>query len=113
MNTTVYDDRLAEALAAIDAAADAEALEAQRIAALGKQGWVSAALKTLGGMSPEERQEQEARIQQLIKSRRFDEAIQLGEELIKRFPNSPQSDAMEELLPKLRERAVKQNTEKI
>jgi len=63
MDTTDYDDRLAEALAAIDAAADAEALEAQRIAALGKQGWVSAALKTLGGMSPEERQEQGPRIQ--------------------------------------------------
>ena len=63
MNTTEYDNRLAEALAAIDAAADADALEAQRIAALGKQGWVSAALKTLGGMSPEERQEQGPRIQ--------------------------------------------------
>ena len=63
MDTTDYDDRLAEALAAIDAAADAEALEAQRIAALGKQGWVSAALKTLGGMSPEERQAQGPRIQ--------------------------------------------------
>ena len=63
MNTTEYDDRLSQALAAIDAAADAEALEAQRIAALGKQGWVSAALKTLGGMSPEERQEQGPRIQ--------------------------------------------------
>ena len=63
MNTTEYDDRLVDALSAIDAAADAEALEAQRIAALGKQGWVSAALKTLGGMSPEERQEQGPRIQ--------------------------------------------------
>ena len=63
MDTTEYDDRLAEALAAIDAAGDAEALEAQRIAALGKQGWVSAALKKLGGMSPEERQAQGPRIQ--------------------------------------------------
>ena len=36
--------RLEQALAAI-ATADADALEAQRIAALGKAGWISAALK--------------------------------------------------------------------
>ncbi|TCJ41244.1 phenylalanine--tRNA ligase subunit alpha [Parafrankia sp. BMG5.11] len=63
MTTAEQDPRLTEALAAIAAAGDADALEAQRIAALGKQGWVSAALKTLGGMSPEERQEQGPRIQ--------------------------------------------------
>lgn len=63
MDIGEQDARLAEALAAIDAAADADALEAQRIAALGKQGWVSAALKTLGGMSPEERQAEGPRIQ--------------------------------------------------
>ncbi|WP_298470371.1 phenylalanine--tRNA ligase subunit alpha [uncultured Erythrobacter sp.] len=44
------------ALAAIDAADTLEALDAERVAALGKKGWVSLALKTLGGMSPEERQ---------------------------------------------------------
>ncbi len=60
---TTDDTRLAATLAAIDQATDADALEAQRIAALGKQGWVSAALKTLGGMSPEERQAQGPRIQ--------------------------------------------------
>jgi phenylalanyl-tRNA synthetase alpha chain len=43
------------ALAAIAAADCLEALEAQRLEALGKKGWVSLALKTLGGMSPEER----------------------------------------------------------
>lgn len=43
------------ALAAIAAAGDLAALEEQRVAALGKKGWVSAALKTLGQMSPEER----------------------------------------------------------
>jgi phenylalanyl-tRNA synthetase alpha chain len=43
------------ALAAIAAAGDLDALEAQRIETLGKKGWVSLALKTLGGMSPEER----------------------------------------------------------
>ncbi len=45
-------------LAAIDAADTPDALEAVRIDALGKQGSVSALLKTLGGMSPEERQVQ-------------------------------------------------------
>ena len=43
------------ALAAITAAASLDALEAERLEALGKKGWVSLALKTLGGMSPEER----------------------------------------------------------
>jgi phenylalanyl-tRNA synthetase alpha chain len=47
-----------QALAAIDAALTLEALEAVRIDALGKQGSVSALLKTLGQMSPEERQSQ-------------------------------------------------------
>ena len=45
-----------EILAAIDAAGDGAALEALRVAALGKKGSVSALLKTLGAMSPEERQ---------------------------------------------------------
>jgi len=44
-----------ETLAAIGAAQTLEALEQQRLAALGKKGWVSLALKTLGQMSPEER----------------------------------------------------------
>jgi phenylalanyl-tRNA synthetase alpha chain len=46
-----------ETLAAIAAAEALDALESVRIAALGKQGSVSALLKTLGAMSPEERQE--------------------------------------------------------
>jgi phenylalanyl-tRNA synthetase alpha chain len=45
-------------LTAIAAADTLDALEAVRIDALGKQGSVSALLKTLGGMSPEERQVQ-------------------------------------------------------
>lgn len=61
--TDSNDSRLENALAAIAAADDAEALETQRIAALGKQGWVSQLLKTLGGMSPEERQLEGPRIQ--------------------------------------------------
>ncbi len=45
-----------ETLGAIDAADSLDALETVRIATLGKQGSVSALLKTLGAMSPEERQ---------------------------------------------------------
>ncbi|WP_133364627.1 phenylalanine--tRNA ligase subunit alpha [Qipengyuania sediminis] len=55
---------LAETLAAI-AAADPQALEGIRVAALGKAGWVTAALKTLGAMTPEARQAQGPRIQAL------------------------------------------------
>ena len=46
-----------ETLAAIEAAPDLDALESVRIAALGKQGSISALLKTLGAMTPQERQE--------------------------------------------------------
>ncbi len=45
-----------EIIAAIEAAQDSRALEDLRVAALGKKGSVSALLKTLGGMSNEERQ---------------------------------------------------------
>ncbi|MBL8584973.1 MAG: phenylalanine--tRNA ligase subunit alpha, partial [Rhizobiaceae bacterium] len=43
-------------LADIAAAGDEPAIEAVRVAALGKKGSVSELLKTLGGMTPEERQ---------------------------------------------------------
>ncbi len=52
-----------QTLAAIAAADTLDALEEQRIAALGKQGWVSGLLKTLGKMTPEERQAEGPRIQ--------------------------------------------------
>ncbi|HTM95540.1 MAG TPA: phenylalanine--tRNA ligase subunit alpha [Croceibacterium sp.] len=57
------DTRTSETLAAIEAATNADAVEAIRIEALGKQGWISQALKTLGGMAPEERQAAAPRIQ--------------------------------------------------
>jgi phenylalanyl-tRNA synthetase alpha chain len=44
--------------AAITGAADEAALEAVRVSALGKSGSVSALLKTLGGMTPDERKQQ-------------------------------------------------------
>ena len=43
-----------KALSAIGDAGTLDALEAERLAALGKKGWVSLALKTLGQMSPED-----------------------------------------------------------
>jgi len=42
-------------LSAIEAADDEAALEETRVAALGKKGEVSALMRGLGGMSPEER----------------------------------------------------------
>ncbi|GHC84577.1 phenylalanine--tRNA ligase subunit alpha [Novosphingobium pokkalii] len=50
------DQQQAETLGAIAAATTLEAVEAIRVSALGKQGWVSALLKTMGQMSPDERQ---------------------------------------------------------
>jgi phenylalanyl-tRNA synthetase alpha chain len=50
------------ALAAIAAAPTLEALDAERVALVGKQGSVSALLKTLGAMSPEQRQVEGPRI---------------------------------------------------
>src|SRR5262249_16305968 len=47
-----------ELLAAVAAANDEAALEAVRVAALGRNGSVSALLKTLGTMTPEARKEQ-------------------------------------------------------
>jgi phenylalanyl-tRNA synthetase alpha chain len=49
-------------LAAASAAGDEAALEAVRVAALGKKGAVSELLKTLGTMTPEQRKEQGPRI---------------------------------------------------
>ncbi len=59
------EKRLEDALAALRDAADVDAVEAIRIEALGKKGWISAALKTLGQMSPEERADAAPRIQSM------------------------------------------------
>jgi phenylalanyl-tRNA synthetase alpha chain len=55
----------AQTLAAIAGAADEAALEAVRVAALGKKGSISALLATLGKMSPDERKTQGAAINSL------------------------------------------------
>ncbi len=56
------DTLQADILGQIAAAASPEALEAVRVAAMGKSGSVTALLKTLGGMSPEERTVQGPRL---------------------------------------------------
>ncbi|MEJ7934414.1 phenylalanine--tRNA ligase subunit alpha [Sphingobium sp. AN558] len=58
-------DLKAGLLADIDAAATPEAVEALRVGALGKSGVVTALLKTLGGMSADERLEKGPPIQDL------------------------------------------------
>ena len=55
----------AELNAAVAGASDLNALEAVRVGALGKQGQVSALLKTLGSMTPEERQTEGPQINDL------------------------------------------------
>ena len=52
----------AEVLAQVAAAGDLAALDAVRVAALGKTGSISGLLKTLGAMSPDERKERGAAI---------------------------------------------------
>ena len=65
MSQTDIDQLQADLLAAIAGAPGLEGLEACRVHALGKQGVVTGLLKTLGGMSPDERQVQGPRIQAL------------------------------------------------
>ncbi|MDP1840657.1 MAG: phenylalanine--tRNA ligase subunit alpha [Reyranella sp.] len=54
-----------EALEAVSAAADLAALEAARVAVLGKKGSVTGLMKTLGGLAPEQRKEFGAQVNQL------------------------------------------------
>jgi phenylalanyl-tRNA synthetase alpha chain len=61
--TTDLDQLQTDLLAAIDASSGLDALESVRVHALGKAGAVTALLKTLGTMSPDERQVQGPRIQ--------------------------------------------------
>ncbi|NBC37713.1 phenylalanine--tRNA ligase subunit alpha [Novosphingobium sp. FSY-8] len=65
MTAVDYESMGAQALGQIAAADTLDGVEALRIALLGKQGSISALLKTLGGMSPEERQSTGPRIQAL------------------------------------------------
>jgi phenylalanyl-tRNA synthetase alpha chain len=67
------DQMSGELLARIEAAPDLAALEAERVALLGKQGAITQRLKTLGAMSPEQRQLEGPRIHGLRE--RITEAI--------------------------------------
>ncbi|MAY95775.1 MAG: phenylalanine--tRNA ligase subunit alpha [Nocardioides sp.] len=60
--TTDIDQLRQDLLASVDAAMSLDALESLRVHAIGKQGAVTALLKTLGKMSPEERQSEGPRI---------------------------------------------------
>ncbi len=74
--------QLESALAAqIDAANDEAAIEAVRVAALGKKGSISEKLKSLGSMSPEERQSQGPAINGL--KNRITEALSARKTMLK------------------------------
>jgi outer membrane protein assembly factor BamD (BamD/ComL family) len=51
----------------------------------------------------EERQELEVRIQEMIRGGQFTDAIDLAEDVIRRYPNSPQADSLDALLPRIRQ----------
>ncbi len=54
-----------EALSAVSTATDLAALEAARVAVLGKKGSVTGLMKTLGGLAPDQRKEFGAKVNQL------------------------------------------------
>ena len=68
-------------LSGIATAADETALEAVRVAALGKSGSISALLKTLGAMTPDERKQQGPLINGL--KERVNEALSARREVLK------------------------------
>ena len=59
----------------------------------------------------EERQELERSIQDLVRAKQFAEAIDLAEQLLDRFPASPQAESLQKLLPKMRELAIGREVE--
>lgn len=54
----------------------------------------------------QERQELEVRIQEMVHDGQISGAIELAEDVIRRFPLSPQADSLETLLPRLRQLAA-------
>ncbi len=54
----------------------------------------------------EQRHEMEGRLKDLIRGRQYHHAMLVAEELLQRYPDSRQADLLEELLPKLRQRAM-------
>ncbi len=62
-NSTEHEAQVTQTLERLHAADDLDMVEAIRVEALGKQGWLNALMKTLGKMSPEERQIEGPRLQ--------------------------------------------------
>jgi hypothetical protein len=54
----------------------------------------------------EERQVLEIRIQEYLRDGKFDQAIELAEDVIARYPHSPQAESLKALLPRIREIAA-------
>ena len=52
------------------------------------------------------RQQMEADFRELMRQRRYDEALRLARELIERYPNSPQAQVLRDQLPRLEQKAV-------
>jgi len=50
------------------------------------------------------RQQMELRFRELLRQGKFQAALQLAQELIERYPNSPQAEVLREQLPRLQER---------
>ena len=75
---TELDTLQHQLMADVAAAADEQAIEALRVAALGKKGSVSELLKTLGTMSPEERQTRGAAINAKDGGHRCNQQPQVG-----------------------------------
>jgi outer membrane protein assembly factor BamD (BamD/ComL family) len=59
----------------------------------------------------EERQEAEVQIQEMIRAGQFRDAIDLAEDVIRRFPGSPQAEAIEAMLPRLQDLAGEPHSE--
>lgn len=59
----------------------------------------------------EQRQEMERHIQELLRAKQFAEAIDLAEQLLDRFPASPQAESLQQLLPKIRQLAIELEVE--
>jgi len=79
-------------LAAVSAAKDEAALEAVRVAALGKSGSVSALLKTLGSMTPDERKRARDKYKALQKDHpEKKEAVKLKWQEYKELPEGEKS----------------------
>ena len=78
--STEHEAKITETLERLHAAENTDAVEAIRVEALGKQGWLNALMKTLGKMSPEERQIEGPRLQGM--RARVSEAIEDRKEVL-------------------------------